>query len=118
MGERLGVPVLTDIDESHQASVAAQAVDVPQIPAFLCRQTDLLEAAVKAVADTDKVVNVKESQFLAPWDMTQVVSKLAECGLEARSGKLWLTERGTSFGCNTLVVAYLSLPQLQTLGAR
>ena len=118
VGERFGVPVFTDIDESHQASVAAQAVDVPQIPAFLCRQTDLLEAAVKAVADTDKVVNVKESQFLAPWDMTQVVSKLAECGLEARSGKLWLTERGTSFGCNTLVVAYLSLPQLQTLGAR
>jgi len=93
--ERFGLPVLTDIHESHRASVAA-----------------------KDVASTDKVVNVKESQFLAPWDMTQVVSKLAECGLEARSGKLWLTERGTSFGCNTLVVDYRSLPQLQTLGAR
>ena len=115
VGERFGVPVFTDIDENHQASVAAQAVDVPQIPAFLCRQTDLLEAAVKAVADTDKVVNVKESQFLAPWDMTQVVSKLEECGLEASSGKLWLTERGTSFGYNTLVVDYRSLPQLQGL---
>jgi 2-dehydro-3-deoxyphosphooctonate aldolase (KDO 8-P synthase) len=91
-------------------------VDVLQIPAFLCRQTDLLEAAAKAVAGRDKVVNVKKGQFLAPWDMAQVVSKLAECGLEASSGKLWLTERGTSFGYNTLVVDYRSLPQLQALG--
>ena len=67
------------------------------------------------MAGTDKVVNVKKGQFLAPWDMTQVVSKLAECGLEASSGKLWLTERGTSFGYNTLVVDYRSLPQLQGL---
>ena len=114
--ERFGVPVLTDIHESHQASVAAQVVDVLQIPAFLCRQTDLLEAAAKAVSGTDKVVNVKEGQFLAPWDMAQVVSTLAECGLEASSGKLWLTERGTSFGYNTLVVDDRSLPQLQALG--
>jgi 2-dehydro-3-deoxyphosphooctonate aldolase (KDO 8-P synthase) len=114
--ERFGVPVLTDIHESHQAAVAAQAVDVLQIPAFLCRQTDLLEAAAKAVAGTDKVVNVKKGQFLAPWDMAQVVGKLAECGLEATSGRLWLTERGSSFGYNTLVVDYRSLPQLQALG--
>jgi 2-dehydro-3-deoxyphosphooctonate aldolase (KDO 8-P synthase) len=78
--ERFGVPVLTDIHESHQASVAAQAVDVLQIPAFLCRQTDLLEAAAKAVAGSDKVVNVKKGQFHAPRDMTPVLSKLAEWG--------------------------------------
>jgi len=114
--ERFGVPVLTDIHESHQAAAAAQAVDVLQIPAFLCRQTDLLEAAAKAVAGSTKVVNVKKGQFLAPWDMAQVVGKLAEFGLEASSGRLWLTERGTSFGYNTLVVDYRSLPQLQELG--
>ena len=114
--ERFGVPVLTDIHESHQAAGAAQAVDVLQIPAFLCRQTDLLEAAARAVAGTAKVVNVKKGQFLAPWDMAQVVGKLAECGLEASSGRLWLTERGTSFGYNTLVVDYRSLPQMQALG--
>ena len=114
--ECFGVPVLTDIHESHQAAAAAQAVDVLQIPAFLCRQTDLLEAAVKAVAGTSKVVNVKKGQFLAPWDMAQVVCKLEEFGLKSNSGRLWLTERGTSFGYNTLVVDYRSLPQLQSLG--
>jgi 2-dehydro-3-deoxyphosphooctonate aldolase (KDO 8-P synthase) len=114
--ERFGVRVLTDIHESHQAAAAAEAVDVLQIPAFLCRQTDLLEAAAKAVAGTDKAVNIKKGQFLAPWDMAQVVAKMAECGLEASSGRLWLTERGTSFGYNTLVVDYRSLPQLQALG--
>ena len=114
--ERFGVPVLTDIHESHQAAAAAQAVDVLQIPAFLCRQTDLLEAAAKAVAGTSKVVNVKKGQFLAPWDMAQVVGKLAECGLEANSVRLWLAERGTSFGYNTLVVDYRSLPELRALG--
>lgn len=110
------VPVLTDIHESHQAAAAAQAVDVLQIPAFLCRQSDLLEAAAKAVAGSNKVVNVKKGQFLAPWDMAQVVSKMAEFGLEPASGRLWLTERGTSFGYNTLVVDMRSFPQLQALG--
>jgi 2-dehydro-3-deoxyphosphooctonate aldolase (KDO 8-P synthase) len=114
--ESLGVPVLTDIHESHQAAAAAQAVDVLQIPAFLCRQTDLLEAAAQAVAGTDKVVNVKKGQFLAPWDMAQVVNKLAESGLDPASNRLWLTERGSSFGYNTLVVDYRSLPQMQALG--
>ncbi len=114
--ERFGVPVLTDIHESHQAAAAAEAVDVLQIPAFLCRQTDLLEAAAKAVAGTDKVVNVKKGQFLAPWDMAQVVNKLGEGGLTPESGRLWLTERGSSFGYNTLVVDYRSLPQMQALG--
>lgn len=116
VGQTFGVPVLTDIHESHQATAAAQAVDVLQIPAFLCRQSDLLEAAAQAVAGTNKVVNVKKGQFLAPWDMAQVVSKMAEFGLEPASGRLWLTERGTSFGYNTLVVDYRSFPQLQALG--
>jgi 2-dehydro-3-deoxyphosphooctonate aldolase (KDO 8-P synthase) len=116
VGESFGVPVLTDIHESHQAAAAAQAVDVLQIPAFLCRQTDLLEAAAHAVAGTEKVVNVKKGQFLAPWDMAQVVNKMAESGLDPSSGRLWLTERGSSFGYNTLVVDYRSLPQLQALG--
>jgi len=116
VGESFGVPVLTDIHESHQAAAAAQAVDVLQIPAFLCRHTDLLEAAAQAVAGTEKVVNVKKGQFLAPWDMAQVVNKMAESGLDPASGRLWLTERGSSFGYNTLVVDYRSLPQLQALG--
>ena len=116
VGESFGVPVLTDIHESHQAAAAAQAVDVLQIPAFLCRQTDLLEAAAQAVAGTEKVVNVKKGQFLAPWDMAQVVNKMVESGLDPASGRLWLTERGSSFGYNTLVVDYRSLPQLQALG--
>jgi len=116
VGESFGVPVLTDIHESHHAVAAAQAVDVLQIPAFLCRQTDLLEAAAQAVAGTSKVVNVKKGQFLAPWDMAQVVNKMAEFGLDPASGRLWLTERGSSFGYNTLVVDYRGIPQMQALG--
>ena len=116
VGHTFSVPVLTDIHESHQAAAAAQAVDVLQIPAFLCRQTDLLEAAAQAVAGTAKVVNVKKGQFLAPWDMAQVVAKLKECGLDPASGRLWLTERGSSFGYNTLVVDYRGIPQMQALG--
>ncbi|MBM5814333.1 MAG: 3-deoxy-8-phosphooctulonate synthase [Cyanobacteria bacterium M_DeepCast_100m_m1_067] len=116
VGQTFGLPVLTDIHESHQAAAAAQAVDVLQIPAFLCRQTDLLEAAAQAVDGTAKVVNVKKGQFLAPWDMAQVVNKLTECGLDPASGRLWLTERGSSFGYNTLVVDYRGIPQMQALG--
>jgi len=116
VGQSFGLPVLTDIHENCQAAAAAQAVDVLQIPAFLCRQTDLLEAAAKAVAGTSKVVNVKKGQFLAPWDMAQVVNKMQESGLDPASGRLWLTERGTSFGYNTLVVDCRSFPQLQALG--
>ncbi|MCP9809507.1 3-deoxy-8-phosphooctulonate synthase [Cyanobium sp. HWJ4-Hawea] len=112
----LGLKVLTDIHESHQAAAVADVVDVLQIPAFLCRQTDLLEAAARAVAGTSKVMNVKKGQFLAPWDMAQVVAKFKELGLDPASGRLWLTERGNSFGYNTLVVDYRSLPQLQALG--
>jgi 2-dehydro-3-deoxyphosphooctonate aldolase (KDO 8-P synthase) len=110
--QRFGVPVLTDIHESQQAASVAAVVDVLQIPAFLCRQTDLLLAAAEAVRGTNKTINVKKGQFLAPWDMAQVVNKLRKAGVE----NLWLTERGSSFGYNTLVVDYRSIPQMQTLG--
>ena len=116
--QELGVQLLTDIHESHQAAAVGQVVDALQIPAFLCRQTDLLVAAAAAVqnpAAAASVVNVKKGQFLAPWDMAQVVSKLREAGLQG-SEQLWLTERGTSFGYNTLVVDMRSLPQLRQLG--
>jgi 2-dehydro-3-deoxyphosphooctonate aldolase (KDO 8-P synthase) len=110
--QRFGVPVLTDIHESQQAAPVAAVVDVLQIPAFLCRQTDLLLAAAEAVRGTNKTINVKKGQFLAPWDMAQVVNKLRKAGVE----NLWLTERGSSFGYNTLVVDYRSIPQMKTLG--
>ncbi len=109
---RTGMRLLTDIHESHQAAPVAEVVDVLQIPAFLCRQSDLLLAAAAAAAGTDKVINVKKGQFLAPWDMAQVVNKLRDAGAE----HVWLTERGSSFGYNTLVVDYRSLPQLRDLG--
>ena len=104
----IGVPVLTDIHLPEQAAIAAEVVDILQIPAFLCRQTDLLLAA----AATGKTVNVKKGQFLAPWDMKNVVTKLEESGHH----KIMLTERGTSFGYNTLVVDFRSLPQMRSLG--
>ena len=106
--EEVGVPVLTDIHLPDQAAIAAEVVDILQIPAFLCRQTDLLLAA----AATGKTVNVKKGQFLAPWDMKNVVTKLEESGHH----KIMLTERGTSFGYNTLVVDFRSLPQMRALG--
>jgi len=109
---RFGLRVLTDIHESHQAAAVASVVDVLQIPAFLCRQTDLLLAAAAAVRGGDKVINVKKGQFLAPWDMAQVVAKLRGAGVE----RLWLTERGNCFGYNTLVVDFRGIPQLRALG--
>lgn len=105
----VGVPVLTDIHESTQAAVVAEVVDVLQIPAFLCRQTDLLLAA----AATGRAINVKKGQFLAPWDMRHVVDKLQAGGTDTR---ILLTERGTCFGYNTLVVDFRSLPQMRALG--
>lgn len=107
--DSLGLPVLTDIHESADADIAAKVVDVLQIPAFLCRQTDLLVAAAK----TGKAVNVKKGQFLAPWEMRNVVDKLRSAGGE----NVMVTERGSSFGYNTLVVDYRSLPQLRLFGA-
>jgi 2-dehydro-3-deoxyphosphooctonate aldolase (KDO 8-P synthase) len=106
----LGLPVLTDIHESAQCAEVAQAVDVLQIPAFLCRQTDLLLAA----AATGKVVNVKKGQFLAPWDMVNVAAKIAATG----NRDILLCERGASFGYNTLVSDMRALPILaRTTGA-
>jgi 2-dehydro-3-deoxyphosphooctonate aldolase (KDO 8-P synthase) len=107
--ESLKLPVLTDVHDADQCAAAAQAVDVLQIPAFLCRQTDLLIAAAK----TGRVVNVKKGQFLAPWDMKNVVAKLVGAG----NPNVLLTERGASFGYNTLVSDMRSLPIMQRTGA-
>ena len=106
--DEIGVPVLTDIHLPEQAAIAAEVVDILQIPAFLCRQTDILLAA----AATGKTINVKKGQFLAPWDMKNVVAKLEAAG----SNRIMMTERGTSFGYNTLVVDFRSLPQMRALG--
>ena len=106
----LRIPVLTDVHEAAQCAEVAEAVDVLQIPAFLCRQTDLLIAA----AATGKVVNVKKGQFLAPWDMSNVVSKITSAG----NANVLVTERGASFGYNTLVSDMRALPILaRTTGA-
>jgi 2-dehydro-3-deoxyphosphooctonate aldolase (KDO 8-P synthase) len=106
--ERLGCPVLTDVHESQQCRPVAAAVDVLQIPAFLCRQTDLLAAA----AATSAALHVKKGQFLAPWDMVQVARKLEHLG----ATRVLLGERGTSFGYNTLVSDFRSLPQMAKTG--
>ena len=103
-----GCPVLTDIHSEAQCAPVAEQVDILQIPAFLCRQTDLLVAAAK----TGAVINVKKGQFLAPWDMTHVAAKIANAGNE----RILLTERGTSFGYNTLVSDMRSLPQMAETG--
>lgn len=103
-----GVPVTSDIHEPHQAKAAGEVLDILQIPAFLCRQTDLLLAA----AATGKIVNVKKGQFLAPWDMKNVIQKLEESGTE----KILLTERGSTFGYNNLVVDMRALPEMRRLG--
>ena len=107
------VNILTDIHESYQADLTAEVVDVIQIPAFLSRQTDLLVSATKAVIKKDKIINIKKGQFLAPWDMEQVLNKIKESGLSTNSKKIWLTERGNSFGYNTLVVDFRSLVELK-----
>ncbi|WP_341988490.1 3-deoxy-8-phosphooctulonate synthase [Azorhizobium sp. AG788] len=108
--ESLGLPVLTDVHEIDQCAPVGEVVDVLQIPAFLCRQTDLLIAAAR----TGRVVNVKKGQFLAPWDMANVVAKLTGAG----NGQVMVTERGVSFGYNTLVSDMRALPILaQTTGS-
>lgn len=107
--ESLGLPVLTDVHDAAQCAPVAEAVDVLQIPAFLCRQTDLLLAA----AATGRAVNVKKGQFLAPWDMANVVEKIAGAG----NPNVLLTDRGTSFGYNTLVSDFRGLPIMGRTGA-
>ena len=106
--EEFGCPVLTDVHEVAQCALAAQAVDVLQIPAFLCRQTDLLLAA----GETGAAINVKKGQFLAPWDMKQVAAKIASTGNE----RILLTERGASFGYNMLVSDMRALPIMAETG--
>jgi len=106
--EEFGVPVLTDVHTQDQCRAAAEIVDVLQIPAFLCRQTDLLIAAAK----TGKIINVKKGQFLAPWDMKNVANKVSESG----NDNILLTERGASFGYNTLVSDMRSLPIMAQTG--
>jgi len=106
--EEFGCPVLTDVHEAAQCAVAARTVDVLQIPAFLCRQTDLLLAA----GETGAAINVKKGQFLAPWDMTQVAAKIASTGNE----RILLCERGASFGYNMLVSDMRALPIMAETG--
>jgi len=107
--KKLGVPVLTDVHEPDQCAPVAEVVDVLQIPAFLCRQTDLLIAAAK----TGRAINVKKGQFLAPWDMANVVQKITGAG----NRNVLVTERGVSFGYNTLVSDMRALPELAKSGA-
>jgi len=107
--ESLGLPVLTDVHEREQCAEVASVVDILQIPAFLCRQTDLLVAA----AETGKIVNVKKGQFLAPWDMKNVIAKITGAG----NPNVLVTERGASFGYNTLVSDMRALPIMAKFGA-
>jgi len=106
--DRIGCPVLSDVHEAEQCAPVAEVVDVLQIPAFLCRQTDLLLAA----GATGKAVNIKKGQFLAPWDMANVAAKVASTG----NRKIMLCERGTSFGYNTLVTDFRGLPTMARTG--
>ena len=106
--ELTGLPVVTDIHHPEQAKPVAEVADVLQIPAFLCRQTDLLVAAAK----TGRVVNIKKGQFLAPWDMKNAVEKVRASG----NDKVWLTERGSTYGYNNLVVDMRSISQMQKFG--
>ncbi len=106
--ETIGVPVLTDVHTEAQCAIAAEVADVLQIPAFLCRQTDMLLAA----GNSGAVVNIKKGQFLAPWEMPNIVTKVESTG----NTRILLTERGTSFGYNTLVADMRSLPQMAQTG--
>ena len=106
--KQINVPILTDIHNAEQCSIVANHVDVLQIPAFLCRQTDLLVAAAK----TNKVINIKKGQFLAPWDMSNVVKKISDTG----NSNILITERGASFGYNTLVSDMRSIPIMAQTG--
>ncbi|MBW4709636.1 3-deoxy-8-phosphooctulonate synthase [Roseobacter sp. YSTF-M11] len=108
VGKANGVPVITDVHSEAQCAIAAEAVDIIQIPAFLCRQTDMLLAA----GNTGAAINVKKGQFLAPWEMENIVTKIESTG----NRRILLTERGTTFGYNTLVVDMRSLPQMAQTG--
>jgi 2-dehydro-3-deoxyphosphooctonate aldolase (KDO 8-P synthase) len=108
ISKKLNLPILTDVHNEEQCSIVSEVVDIIQIPAFLCRQTDLLIAAAK----TQKIINVKKGQFLAPWDMKNVIKKIEETG----NKKILVTERGVCFGYNTLITDIRSLPILSEYG--
>ena len=111
--EQFGLPIVTDVHESWQCKAAAEVADVLQIPAFLSRQTDLLQAA----AATGRVVNVKKGQFMAPWDMKGAIEKIEQVSPDAaKKGQVWLTERGSSFGYGRLVVDMTSLVEMRRFG--
>ena len=111
--EQLGLPILTDVHESAQCTPVAEVADVLQIPAFLSRQTDLLQAA----AATGRIVNVKKGQFMAPWDMGGAIAKIEQVSPNAaKEGRVWLTERGSSFGYGRLVVDMTSLVEMRRFG--
>ena len=111
--EQLSLPILTDVHESAQCAPVAEVADVLQIPAFLSRQTDLLQAA----AATGRIVNVKKGQFMAPWDMSGVIAKIEQVSPNAaKEGRVWLTERGSSFGYGRLVVDMTSLVEMRRFG--
>ena len=111
--EQLGLPILTDVHESAQCAPVAEVADVLQIPAFLARQTDLLQAA----AATGRIVNVKKGQFMAPWDMGGAIAKIEQVSPNAaKEGRVWLTERGSSFGYGRLVVDMTSLVEMRRFG--
>ena len=111
--EQLGLPILTDVHESAQCAPVAEVADVLQIPAFLSRQTDLLQAA----AQTGKIVNVKKGQFMAPWDLGGAIEKIEAVSPDAaKEGRVWLTERGTSFGYGRLVVDMTALVEMRRFG--
>jgi len=111
--DQFGLPILTDVHESHQCAPVAEVADVLQIPAFLSRQTDLLQAA----AATGRIVNVKKGQFMAPWDMGGAIAKIEQVAPNAaKDGKVWLTERGSSFGYGRIVVDMTSLVEMRRFG--
>ena len=110
---QFGLPILTDVHETWQCAPAAEVADVLQIPAFLCRQTDLLQAA----ASTGRIVNVKKGQFMAPWDLGGAISKIEQVAPNAaKNGQVWLTERGTTFGYGRLIVDMTSLVEMRRFG--
>ena len=111
--EQFGLPILTDVHESGQCAAVAEVADVLQIPAFLSRQTDLLQAA----ALTGRIVNVKKGQFMAPWDLSGAISKIEQVVPQAaQEGRIWLTERGSSFGYGRLIVDMTSLVEMRRFG--
>lgn len=114
--KKVGVKVLTDVHEPNQCAAAAEVADAIQIPAFLCRQTDLIQEASTQAKKMGRALNVKKGQFLAPWDMKNVVEKVEAASGDKKPQWLWLAERGSSFGYNNLVVDMTSFPIMRSLG--